>query len=746
MCIRDSYQAIRDYVNEKIAELGPDPGKAEIEKVMDTAAEFICGDPKEDYGVRNVSMMDASQFNQDFRSLIYIPNEQRQLRVQKVNQDGLPVNGTEFTLYRDQACTEIVASGVTADVDGQDGVLVFQPRAPKDEQDRIKSGYAEVEWITDPHDANGDYYLKETNAPAGYHLNPTVIPVHVGIYSIYADAGTKDNGVTVMAGVGKLAQTMTKYAMESDVDITLRDIIAIAQGQEAGSFDLYGWEDVTLEGTDVKRDMALHYGMNAVVDYGLHDLDGGKFFTPFFVTDTGFIRTRVQQNWPALNSPIYGEAKNDVNKENLGDRDLTCLFSLLNVVVVTDQTNPLTETGSLAVKKTVIGNAGEEDYTKHFRFTIRLTGPDGAELKNEFYFYGTDKSGYIRSGETIPLHHDEEIVILGLPVGTAFSVTEEGGNQDGWYVSPVTGTISGSIRNGRVESAHFVNSHEPPKGGLVVRKTVTQGEKDRPFRFSVMLSDTSINGRYGEMVFRNGAAFFELKHGESKTARDLPEGTRYTVMETLDEDYECEPSTGIITGEIGEKSREAAFTNTQKEVQEIKEQVTVLKKWVLDDGGTAADSVAVCLYRDGKEYDRAVLSAENGWSYTWKGLDKAYHWTVKEAEIPDGFTVSVIQQENTVIITNDDKPSVSSDPDGPDESSKPDGPDESSRPDGPDESSRPDGPDQSSKPDGPAGSEDPRKTPELPQTGMVWYPVWLLLAAGIVLTCLGLWNRKRHEK
>ena len=113
------------------------------------------------------------------------------------------------------------------------------------------------------------------------------------------------------------------------------------------------------------------------------------------------------------------------------------------------------------------------------------------------------------------------------------------------------------------------------------------------------------------------------------------------------------------------------------------------------------------------------MSAENGWSYTWKGLDKAYHWTVKEAEIPDGFTVSAIQQENTVIITNDDKPSVSSDPDGPDESSKP---------------------------DGPAGSEDPRETPELPQTGMAWYPVWLLLAAGIVLTCLGLWNRKRHEK
>ncbi len=34
--------------------------------------------------------------------------------------------------------------------------------------------------------------------------------------------------------------------------------------------------------------------MNALVDYGLHDIDGGQTILPFFVTDTGFIRARVQ--------------------------------------------------------------------------------------------------------------------------------------------------------------------------------------------------------------------------------------------------------------------------------------------------------------------------------------------------------------------------------------------------------------------------------------------------------------------
>ena len=69
-------------------------------------------------------------------------------------------------------------------------------------------------WARSQHDT---YYLKETRAPEGCEVNETVIPVYVGIYSIYADAGTPEDGVTVMAGVGKLVQTMKKYAADEEV-------------------------------------------------------------------------------------------------------------------------------------------------------------------------------------------------------------------------------------------------------------------------------------------------------------------------------------------------------------------------------------------------------------------------------------------------------------------------------------------------------------------------------------------------
>ena len=102
--------------------------------------------------------------------------------------------------------------------------------------------------------------------------------------------------------------------------------------------------------------MNLHYGINAVVDYGLHDEDGGKIIYPFFTTDEGFLRTRVEQNTDALENELYEGSSNTANWDNLRGRDLTSLFSLLNTVVVTDQkTTPEEETGKLRISKTVSG-------------------------------------------------------------------------------------------------------------------------------------------------------------------------------------------------------------------------------------------------------------------------------------------------------------------------------------------------------------------------------------------------------
>lgn len=57
------------------------------------------GLPNSTYDQRGYTPLDAREFVRNFRSVLYIPNEQRQLRVLKIDQNGSPVNGVRFALY-----------------------------------------------------------------------------------------------------------------------------------------------------------------------------------------------------------------------------------------------------------------------------------------------------------------------------------------------------------------------------------------------------------------------------------------------------------------------------------------------------------------------------------------------------------------------------------------------------------------------------------------------------------------------
>ncbi len=516
---------------------------------------------------RGFSFLNAGQLTRDFRSLIYIPNERRELWVMKIDQDGKPYNGAEFGLYSNEACTgEPVARGTTATINGQKGTLIFSPSDDKSE------GHAQMMWASY---ARTRYYLKELSAPEGCTLNSTVVPVVVGSHSIYADAGTREDGVSVMAGVGRLTQTMKQYAMNSDVDITLQDITAIQQRQPSENKEVLAkdWKDAVLEETaGVWRSINLHYGKNAVVDYGLHDEDGGKLYKPFFVSDTGFVRARVKQNYEALTTPMYENSKLDANKDDLGNTDLTNLFSLLNIVVVTDQTIEDTNTGKLVVSKMLKGpNLDKKDYIKNFTFKIKLTDKNGKELTGDYYFYGTDKAGYVSSGKVFPLHHDESITILGLPEGAKYTVTET--SVEGWYPLPKEGMTEGDAIKDATAFAPFYNSKEPwPEVGfLLVHKTVAgKGDRTKGFTFDITLSNedgTPLEGEFSYDGDKKGkissGQSVTLRHDEYITIYDLPAGTKYTVSEKeADQDGYTTTAHGgkgdIQDGDLDQ----ALFTNT----------------------------------------------------------------------------------------------------------------------------------------------------------------------------------------
>lgn len=542
------YDALESYVSDAV-EKGARDGKSSETVINEIVGKLtINGD---EFGKRDFSFLNTNQFQREFRSTIYIPNERRELRVQKVDEDGKGINGVKFTLTGPDGSK---ITGTTAKVDGRDGMLIFRPDTKE------SAGYAQIAWAEE----GSKYTLTETSTPKGYERNETKIPVVVGIYSIYADAGDKDDGVTVMAGVGKLMQTMTKYAADDRVNITLRDITAIAQTQETAKFNLSGWKDDLLDGTKIPRSMNLHYGINAVVDYGLHDEDGGKNIYPFFTTDEGFLRTRVVQNTAALQSNLYEGSNNTANWDDLSGMDLTSLFSLQNTVVVTNKKTTPRDTGQLRVSKKVSGDkVSNGDYTHNFTFAVELKNADGTALKGEYYYYGEQRAGYIKDGGTLSLRHDEALTILGLPSGTKWKVSEK--VEKGWSVSPKSGIIDGVIKQNETVYAAFINyKGNLPLGDLSVSKKVTGngGDKKKDFHFTVTLSDKTISGTFGDMKFTNGKASITLKHGESKTAKGIPVDIKYKVVESeADQDGYVTTKTGDTGTITKDKTVTAAFTN-----------------------------------------------------------------------------------------------------------------------------------------------------------------------------------------
>ena len=80
------------------------------------------------------------------------------------------------------------------------------------------------------------------------------------------------------------------------------------------------------------------------------------------------------------------------------------------------------------------------------------------------------------------------------------------------------------------------------------------------------------------------------------------------------------------------------------------DQLTVRKLW--DDDGKRPESITVNLLKNGKVHDSVELNAENQWMYTWSKLSRFSKWSVKEADVPDGYMAEYSQNGNTTIITN----------------------------------------------------------------------------------------------
>lgn len=194
--------------------------------------------------------------------------------------------------------------------------------------------------------------------------------------------------------------------------------------------------------------------------------------------------------------------------------------------------------GGLTVTKTVAGNAG--DTGREWNFTVTLGDTSISDIYGDMSFTG--------GKATFTLKHGEQKTARGLPAGIDYFVSEAEASQDG-YTTRATGA-SGRIPAEGTATAAFTNMKSIPRGNLSVSKTVSGSNppSKTAFGFTVILSDRTVDGRFGEMTFRSGVAEFTLRHGETVTASGLPAGVGYLVQEEANEAYtvSSEGAEGLI--------------------------------------------------------------------------------------------------------------------------------------------------------------------------------------------------------
>ena len=282
----------------------------------------------------NTHWVDDTDFERQFAATIYIPNVKHYLNVQKVDETGTAVPKATFSLYEKDDLT-ITGTGWSVKegksaydtvITGTDGKAQF-PSAGK--------GVL----------AEGKYYLVENSAPVGYKVNATAVPVIVDdTHGVMADAGTANDGVAVTVAEGHLVPTMTPFATVDDIDRTLTNITTTKETAASG------WANTSaLQKTENKVKLKLDtesFNKDLPVQTLRYIPVDGKNKSLSWRTETGWLWFHIEQTPIAANDP-------DKNlKTDLGNRDLTRLFTGETTVIVTNQ-----RVGTLAVSKTVeVGN------------------------------------------------------------------------------------------------------------------------------------------------------------------------------------------------------------------------------------------------------------------------------------------------------------------------------------------------------------------------------------------------------
>ena len=172
--------------------------------------------------------------------------------------------------------------------------------------------------------------------------------------------------------------------------------------------------------------------------------------------------------------------------------------------------------------------------------------------------------------------------------------------------------------------------------------------------FDTAIDDTSLALKLEAFVSQNGTPYVKMTTNADGTAKcdELPLGL-YFIKQTGEVEGFA-PCTSFVVTVPYEKDGEYLYEVNATPKTDVARltSITIKKVWNTDDSTSAADSVTVQLLKNGTVIKTATLNAQNNWQITYDDMPESDAYSIKEVNVPKGFTATYKQENYVFTVTN----------------------------------------------------------------------------------------------
>ena len=168
------------------------------------------------------------------------------------------------------------------------------------------------------------------------------------------------------------------------------------------------------------------------------------------------------------------------------------------------------------------------------------------------------------------------------------------------------------------------------------------------------MDDPSLAIKLDAFVLENNISSIKISTNENGTAtcKDLALGLYFIRQTGAVEGFApCTPFVVTVPGMNAEGYVYDVNASPKTEVARLTS-ITIKKVWNTDASTEAADRVTVQLLQNANVVKTATLNAQNNWQVTYTDMSESDAYSIKEVDVPKGFTATYQQKGYVFTVTN----------------------------------------------------------------------------------------------